>query len=127
MDSSVQKYLTTIYLQRGEAEAAKSMLNPPEAFLLTALYINGYGVGKDTSRASQWLFRASGVKHPLATAYGYRIARAIGITFESLEGVVKSLKLMALRGSRTALEDLATISKDEYEETKKMIRNDSQA
>jgi hypothetical protein len=123
MEFSVQKYLTTIYIQRGEADAQENMLNPPEAFLLTALYINGYGTDKDTSRASEWLFRAWSAKHPLATAYGYRIARAIGLTFDNPKNLVEPLKSMALRGSRTALEDLATISKDEYQETKKMIRN----
>ncbi|KAH7250817.1 ankyrin repeat-containing domain protein [Fusarium solani] len=123
MDSSVQRYLTTIYIQRGEEEAKKGMLNPPEAFLLTALYINGYGVDKNTSSASRWLFNAWGVKHPLASAYGYRIARAIGVTFDNTEGVVGSLNLMALRGSRIAFEDLALVSKNDYEETKKTIRN----
>ncbi|EWZ28219.1 hypothetical protein FOZG_18060 [Fusarium oxysporum Fo47] len=98
------------------------MLNPPEAFLLTSLYINGYGVDKDTSCASKWLFHAWGVDHPLSAAYGYRIARATGITFDNTESVVASLKLMALRDSRTALEDLAIVSKDEYKETKKIIR-----
>jgi hypothetical protein len=123
MDSSVQRYLTTIYIQRGEEEAKKGMLNPPEAFLLTALYINGYGVDKNTSSASRWLFNAWGVKHPLASAYGYRIARAIGVTFDNTEGVIGSLNLMALRGSRIAFEDLALVSKNDYEETKKTIRN----
>ncbi|KAL6357251.1 hypothetical protein LRP88_07409 [Fusarium phalaenopsidis] len=108
---------------RGEEEAKKGMLNPPEAFLLTALYINGYGVDKNTSSASRWLFNAWRVKHPLASAYGYRIARGIGVTFDNTEGVVGSLNLMALRGSRIALEDLALVSKDDYEETKKTIRN----
>ncbi|KAF4498684.1 death-associated kinase 1 [Fusarium agapanthi] len=122
MDPSVQKYLTTTYIQRGEGEAKKGMINPPEAFLLTALYINGYGVDKDTSQASRWLFNAWGVKHPLASAYGYRIARAIGLTFDDTEGVIETLELMALRGSRTALEDLAMISKHAYEKTRKRIR-----
>ncbi|KAI1061282.1 hypothetical protein LB506_011595 [Fusarium annulatum] len=123
MDPSVQRYLTRTYIQRGEGEAEKGMINPPEAFLLTALYINGYGVDKDTSQASRWLFHAWGVKHPLASAYGYRIARAIGLTFDNTDGVIETLELMALRGSRTALEDLATISKETYEKTKKTIRD----
>ncbi|EEU43812.1 uncharacterized protein NECHADRAFT_73995 [Fusarium vanettenii 77-13-4] len=123
MDPSVQKYLTTTYIQRNEEEAKIGMPNPPEAFLLTALYINGYGVNKDTSSATNWLFLAWGVKHPLATAYGYRIGRAIGVTFGKLDGVIGSLKRMALRGSRTALEDLAMVSKDDYEETRKTIRD----
>ncbi|KAK7578319.1 hypothetical protein V3481_014173 [Fusarium oxysporum f. sp. vasinfectum] len=99
------------------------MLNPPEAFLLTSLYINGYGVDKDTSCASKWLFHAWGVDHPLSAAYGYRIARATGFTFDNTESVVASLKLMTLSDSRTALEDLAIVSKDEYKETTKIIRN----
>lgn len=107
---------------RGEESLKENMLNPPEAFLLTSLYINGYGVDKDTSCASKWLFHAWGVDHPLSAAYGYRIARATGITFDNTESVVASLKLMALRDSRTALEDLAIVSKDEYKETKKIIR-----
>lgn len=123
MDPSVQKYLTTIYVQRVEENAKKNMINLPEAFLLTVLYINGYGVDKDTSHATNWLFLAWSMKYPLLMAYGYRIARAIGSTFDNPEGVVKSLKSMALRGSRTALEDLATVSKEDYEETKKIIRN----
>ncbi|KAF5639668.1 death-associated kinase 1 [Fusarium sp. NRRL 52700] len=108
---------------RGEGEAEKGMINAPEAFLLTSLYINGYGVDKDTSQASRWLFHAWGVKHPLASAYGYRIGRAIGLTFDSTDGVVETLELMALRGSRTALEDLAMVSKDTYEKTKKTLRD----
>ncbi|KAL2684497.1 hypothetical protein Neosp_005575 [[Neocosmospora] mangrovei] len=123
MDPSVQKYLTTTYIKRNEEEAKIGMPNPPEAFLLTSLYINGYGVEKDTSNATNWLFLAWGMKHPLATAYGYRIGRAIGVTFGKLDGVIGSLKSMALRGSRTALEDLAMVSKDDYEDTRKTIRN----
>ncbi|RGP65952.1 hypothetical protein FSPOR_6974 [Fusarium sporotrichioides] len=123
MDPSVQRHLTTTFIRRGEEEAKKDMLNPPEAFLLTALYINGYGVDKDTSQASRWLFNAWGVKHPLASAYGYRIARAIGLTFDNTDGVIETLDLMAMRGSRTALEDLAIVSKDAHKETKKRIRD----
>jgi hypothetical protein len=123
MDPSVQGYLTTVYVQRGEKRLKENMVNPPEAFLLTALYINGYGVDKDTSRAYKWLFHAWGVNHPLSAAYGYRIARAIGVTFDNMERVVARLRVMALRGSRTALEDLAMVSKDDYEQTKKIIRN----
>ncbi|WKT49482.1 Ankyrin repeat [Fusarium oxysporum f. sp. vasinfectum] len=78
---------------------------------------------KDTSCASKWLFHAWGVDHPLSVAYGYRIARATGFTFDNTESVVASLKLMALSDSRTALEDLAIVSKDEYKETTKIIRN----
>jgi hypothetical protein len=122
MDPSIQKDLTTIYIQRGEAMVSKNMLNPSESFLLTALYINGYYIDKDTSRASEWLFRAWRVKHPLAMAYGYRISRAIGFTSDNPRNLVGTLKLMALRGSRTALEDLATIAKDDYRETKDLIR-----
>ncbi|EXL91604.1 hypothetical protein FOIG_15256 [Fusarium odoratissimum NRRL 54006] len=106
----------------GEKILKENMLNPPETFLLTSLYINGYGVDKDTSCTSKWLFHAWGVDHPLSAAYGYRIARATGITFDNTESVVASLKLMALRDSRTALEDLAIVSKDEYKETTKIIR-----
>ncbi|EWG35871.1 serine/threonine protein kinase [Fusarium verticillioides 7600] len=123
MDPSVQRYLTTTYIQRGEGEVKKGMINPPEAFLLTALYINGYGVDKDTSQALRWLFNAWGVKHPLASAYGYRIAQAIGHTPDNLESVIETLELMALRGSRTALQDLAMLSKSTYEKTKKTIRD----
>lgn len=123
MDPSVQKYLTTIYIRRGQADVEKNVLNPPEAFLLTALYVNGYGVDKDTSQAIQWLLFAWRANHPLAKAYGYRIARALGLTFENPKNPIETLKSMALRGSRTALEDLATLSKDDYDETKKTIRN----
>ncbi|RKK64354.1 hypothetical protein BFJ69_g16774 [Fusarium oxysporum] len=123
MDPSVQRYLTTTYIQRGEGEVKKGMINPPEAFLLTALYINGYGVDKNTSQAIRWLFNAWGVKHPLASAYGYRIARAIGRTPDNPDSVIETLELMALRGSRTALEDLAMLSKDTYVETRKKIRD----
>ncbi|KAF5548231.1 death-associated kinase 1 [Fusarium mexicanum] len=123
MDPSVQRYLTTTYIQRGEGEVKKGMINPPEAFLLTALYINGYGVDKNTSQAIRWLFNAWGVKHPLASAYGYRIARAIGRTPDNPDSVIETLELMALRGSRIALEDLATLSKDTYDKTKKTIRD----
>ncbi|EGU87120.1 hypothetical protein FOXB_02359 [Fusarium oxysporum f. sp. conglutinans Fo5176] len=108
---------------RGEESLKGNMLNLPEAFLLISLYINGYGVDKDTSCASKWLFHAWGVDHPLSAAYGYRITRATGITFDNTESVVASLKLMALRDSWTALEDLAIVSKDEYKETTKIIRN----
>ncbi|RMJ10905.1 hypothetical protein BHE90_004482 [Fusarium euwallaceae] len=123
MDPSVQRYLTTTYIQRGEEEAKKGMINPPEAFLLTALYINGYGVDKDTSSASRWLFNAWRVNHPLASAYGYRIAQAIGVIFDNLDRVISSLDLMALRGSRIALQDLAKVSKEDYKGTKKNIRD----
>ncbi|RBR20149.1 uncharacterized protein FIESC28_05428 [Fusarium coffeatum] len=123
MEPSIQGYLTTTYIQRGEGEVKKGMINPPEAFLLTALYINGYGVDKDTSQALRWLFNAWGVKHPLASAYGYRIARAIGLTPDNADSVIETLELMALRGSRIALEDLAMLSKDTYEKTKKTIRD----
>ncbi|KAH6991774.1 hypothetical protein EDB82DRAFT_553634 [Fusarium venenatum] len=123
MDPSIQRYLTTTYIQRGEERMKEDMLNPPEAFLLTSLYINGYGIDKDTSSASRWLFHAWRVDHPLSAAYGYRIARAIGIEFDNTERVVLSLRSMALRGSRTALEDLAIISNDDYQETRRIIRN----
>ncbi|RSL41853.1 hypothetical protein CEP54_015694 [Fusarium duplospermum] len=123
MDASVQRYLTTTYIQRGEELVKKGMINPPEAFLLTALYINGYGVDKAESSAARWLFNAWGANHSLASAYGYRIARAIGIKFDSLDRVIGSLVLMALHGSRIALQDLAMVSKDDYEDTKKKIRD----
>ncbi|KAF4123021.1 hypothetical protein GMORB2_6569 [Geosmithia morbida] len=123
MDPSVQKYLTRIYIQRGQTEAARNMINPPEAFLLTSLYINGYGVDRDLEQASRWLSAAWRAEHPLATAYGYRIARAIGMPLQDLGGVAESLKLMAMRGSRVALEDLASVSESQYEGMKKSIRN----
>lgn len=39
------------------------------------------------------------------------------------ESVIGSLNLMALHGSRTALEDLAAVSQDAHEETRETIRN----
>lgn len=123
MDPSAQKYLTTIFIERSEGLAKENMINPPEAFLLTALYINGYGVDRDTSLAYKWLASACRAMHPLAVAYGYRICLALGYTYESPKTLVEPMKHMALRGSRIALQDLALISPDDYKETRDMIRN----
>ena len=38
---TVQKYLTATYIRRSEEDMNEGMVNLAEAFLLTALYING--------------------------------------------------------------------------------------
>lgn len=122
MQPSVQKYLTTIYIHRGETEAERNMINPPEAFLLAALYINGFGVDKDTSKALLWLSRASRTGYPLAQAYGYRIVRGLGVSFEDPGNALGVLTTEALRGSRAALNDLSKVSKEAFEATKSNLR-----
>lgn len=123
MDPSVQKYLTTTYINRSEDDTEKSMINPPEAFLLASLYINGYGVDRDEVKATRWLAAAWRAKHPLAGAYTYRIARAIDAKLGNPAQVEELLELMAIRGSRIALQDLAALSPSRYDRTKKTVRD----
>ncbi|KAK5118358.1 hypothetical protein LTR62_002872 [Meristemomyces frigidus] len=125
MEPWLQHYLAEVIRRRREHDFARDLINPPEALLLAVLYTNGYGIERDSLKAITWMRRAMRSGLHTATAYSYRHLTGLGYTIrhDNTEAALSALDSMAVRGSRTALDDIRTISRPRWVETRQLIRD----
>lgn len=81
----------------------------PDLFILSALYINGYGCERNTAEALQCLQQAAGLVNHNARAYMYRIFATYMSTDKDENPGAKYLSDYAKVGSRVAFEDYRKI------------------
>lgn len=109
--------------RRREVELQQNLINPPEALLLAALYTNGYGLECDTFKAIGWMRRAMQAGLQTASAYSYRHLSGLGYRIDEPRAAIPVLEGMALRGSRTALEDTRQIWPEKFRDTRQLLRD----
>lgn len=123
MEPWLQAYISSLIEQRRDLDWQQTLINPPEALFLAILYTNGYGLESNTTKAIEWMRRAMRAGLHTATAYSYRHLIGCGYRLDDPRAAVPSLNSMAIRGSRTALEDMQTLWPEKFDETRQMLRD----
>lgn len=97
--------------------------NPFQLFAVAAFYMNGYGTNVDSSKGLDSVARSARFQSEsdLARAYLYRLFRAHGKEPGSELPITDYLSVMALKGSRTALDDLEVVSPNDFKFAKEKL------
>ena len=122
LEPAVQAFVFNAFCSRQELDQGRGMINPPDCFLLASFYINGYGTEIDYAEAKRLLNFAAINHHEQSEAYVYRFWNALTLEFKVTGGLKNLLEVSALKGSRTALEDLKTAAPDRVASTMVSIR-----
>jgi ankyrin repeat protein len=124
LEPAVQAFIFERFKAKVRDNELNQVINPPDCFILTSYYINAYGTGPDFQEAIRLISMSSKKQydHWQSRAYEYRICSALDPSFKPSEETEHNLFESAISGSRTALEDMKTVSPEKYPKAKSLLR-----
>ncbi|KAL1860095.1 hypothetical protein Plec18170_002044 [Paecilomyces lecythidis] len=122
---AVQSFVFNSFHAKVENLVSNNLINTPDCFVLASYYINGYGTDVNYREAIRLIDLSSNkdYDHVSSRAYAYRIHKALDPDYTLTKAVYDNLSVMALRGSRPALNDLKEVSPTQYAWSEKIIRD----